>query len=38
MPEELRNISPFDARNHEAFSSIFQTIWKELESLEPEKE
>ncbi len=38
MPEELRNISPFEARNHEAFSSIFQTIWKELESLEREKE
>jgi NitT/TauT family transport system ATP-binding protein len=38
MPNELRNISPFEARNHEAFSSIFQTIWKELESLEREKE
>ncbi|MDR7240622.1 ABC transporter ATP-binding protein [Neobacillus drentensis] len=38
MPEELRNISPFEARNHAAFSSIFQTIWKELESLEREKE
>ncbi|MEH7502209.1 ABC transporter ATP-binding protein [Neobacillus drentensis] len=38
MPEELRNITPFEARNHEAFSSIFQTIWKELESLEREKE
>lgn len=38
MPDELRMISPFEARNHEAFSSIFQTIWKELESLEREKE
>ncbi|MGF6948032.1 NitT/TauT family transport system ATP-binding protein [Neobacillus sp. B4I6] len=38
MPEELRNISPFEARNHEAYSSIFQTIWRELESLEREKE
>ncbi|WP_026563233.1 ABC transporter ATP-binding protein [Bacillus sp. UNC41MFS5] len=38
MPDELRKISPFEARNHEAFSSIFQTIWKELESLEREKE
>jgi NitT/TauT family transport system ATP-binding protein len=38
MPEELRNISPFEARNHETYSSIFQTIWKELESLEREKE
>jgi NitT/TauT family transport system ATP-binding protein len=34
MPEELRNLSPFEARNHEAFQGIFQTIWKELESLE----
>jgi NitT/TauT family transport system ATP-binding protein len=38
MPEELRNISPFEARNHEAFTGIFQTIWKELESLEREEE
>jgi NitT/TauT family transport system ATP-binding protein len=38
MPDELRKLSPFEARNHEAFLSIFQTIWKELESLEPEKE
>lgn len=34
MPDELRNMSPFAARNHEAFSSVFQSIWKELESLE----
>lgn len=38
MPEELRTISPFEARNHEVFSSIFQTIWKELESLERKEE
>ncbi|WP_040207545.1 ABC transporter ATP-binding protein [Neobacillus jeddahensis] len=38
MPEELRKASPFEARNHELFQSIFQTIWKELESLESEKE
>lgn len=38
MPEELRIVTPFKARNHEAFSDIFQTIWKELESLEREKE
>jgi NitT/TauT family transport system ATP-binding protein len=37
MPEELRNVSPFNARNHEAFSSIFQKIWKELDSLETRK-
>ncbi|MFE8698175.1 ABC transporter ATP-binding protein [Cytobacillus sp. FJAT-53684] len=35
IPEELRDATPFNARNHEAFSSIFQTVWKELESLEP---
>jgi NitT/TauT family transport system ATP-binding protein len=38
MPDELRSLSPFNARNHETFSSIFQTIWKELESLESRKE
>lgn len=38
IPEELRSISPFAARNHEAYSGIFQTIWKELESLESTKE
>jgi NitT/TauT family transport system ATP-binding protein len=38
MPNELRSLSPFTARNHETFSSIFQTIWKELESLESRKE
>ncbi|WP_066366773.1 ABC transporter ATP-binding protein [Neobacillus fumarioli] len=37
MPEELRILSPFEARNHEAYTSIFQMIWKELESLEPGK-
>lgn len=34
MPAELRSLSPFDARNHELYPSIFQNIWKELESLE----
>ncbi|QCJ43820.1 ABC transporter ATP-binding protein [Bacillus sp. S3] len=38
IPEELKRISPFEARNHEIYPSIFQTIWKELESLEPGKE
>jgi NitT/TauT family transport system ATP-binding protein len=37
MPDELRDLPPFEARNHEAFSSIFQMIWKELELLEPRK-
>lgn len=34
IPKELRELSPFEARNHEPYPSIFQTIWKELESLE----
>jgi NitT/TauT family transport system ATP-binding protein len=34
IPEELRSLSPFEARNHEMYSHLFQTIWKELESLE----
>ncbi|NRD76224.1 ABC transporter ATP-binding protein [Bacillus sp. BRMEA1] len=34
VPKELRKLSPFEARNHEAYTDIFQTIWKELESLE----
>jgi NitT/TauT family transport system ATP-binding protein len=37
VPDELKSLSPFNARNHEAFSIIFQTIWKELESLETGK-
>lgn len=37
MPSELRRLSPFEARNHETYQSIFQTIWKELESIEPGK-
>lgn len=35
MPKELTDATPFNARSHEAFSTIFQTVWKELESLEP---
>lgn len=38
MPEELTKLSPFEARNHELYQSIFQTIWKEMESLEPGEE
>ncbi|WP_079510157.1 ABC transporter ATP-binding protein [Mesobacillus jeotgali] len=37
MPEELRNLSPFEARNHPLYNELFQTIWKELESVEPEE-
>lgn len=34
VPEELRMLSPFQARNHETYQHLFQIIWKELESLE----
>jgi len=34
VPEELRAITPFEARSHSSYSSLFQVIWKELESLE----
>ncbi|MEB6551052.1 ABC transporter ATP-binding protein [Heyndrickxia sporothermodurans] len=34
VPEELRNLRPFDVRSKEAYSILFQKIWKELESLE----
>jgi NitT/TauT family transport system ATP-binding protein len=34
VPKELRSLSPFNARQHEAFSQLFQLIWKELDQLE----
>lgn len=34
IPESLRFLTPFEARNHELFPQIFQIIWKELESFE----
>lgn len=34
VPEELRELTPFHARNHQQYTALFQTIWKELESLE----
>jgi NitT/TauT family transport system ATP-binding protein len=37
ITEELRNLSPFEARNHPLYNELFQTIWKELESIEPEE-
>lgn len=37
VPEELRMLSPFHARNHTKFQNLFQIIWKELESLETVK-
>lgn len=37
IPGELRSLSPFEARNHPLYNELFQTIWKELESIEPEE-
>lgn len=37
IPQELKQLSPFETRNHETYTSFFQTIWKELESLESGK-
>lgn len=34
VPDELRVLTPFEARAHSSYSSLFQMIWKELESLE----
>lgn len=34
IPEELRSLTPFEARNHEKFTHLFQTIWKELDHLD----
>lgn len=34
VPVDLRVVKPFIARNHPQYPAIFQTIWKELESLE----
>lgn len=34
VPEELRTIRPFNVRSKEAYSLLFQKVWKELESLE----
>lgn len=34
VPEELKNLIPFESRQHPDFSTLFQKIWKELEQLE----
>jgi NitT/TauT family transport system ATP-binding protein len=34
MPESLRNLLPFEARQHPDFSAAFQQIWEELENIE----
>ncbi|WP_059103737.1 ABC transporter ATP-binding protein [Shouchella shacheensis] len=36
IPNELKKLSPFEARQHPMFSEQFQLIWKELERLEHE--
>ena len=38
IPEELRSLRPFETRNHPLYNDLFQTIWKELESIEPAEE
>lgn len=34
VPSELRELTPFDARQHPTYSQLFQEIWKELDQLE----
>jgi len=33
VPEELRNLSPLEVRQHHRYNELFQDIWKELDSL-----
>lgn len=37
VPDEIRKLTPFEARAHPQYSTLFQMIWKELESLEHTK-
>lgn len=34
VPEDIRLLSPFQARQHPKFRNLFQSIWRELERLE----
>ncbi len=34
VPKELRELIPFDARQHPKYNSLFQEIWKELDQLD----
>lgn len=34
VPEELQNMTPFEARHHTTFPSFFKKVWKEMENLE----
>lgn len=38
IPEELRQLAPFEARNHPTYANLFQIIWKELDRLEVHKQ
>ncbi|WP_173107320.1 ABC transporter ATP-binding protein [Bacillus sp. KH172YL63] len=37
VPPALKELMPFEVRNHEAYPAFFQRIWKELEQLESRK-
>lgn len=37
IPKELATMLPFDARQEPSFQTLFQTIWKELNSLEKQQ-
>lgn len=34
VPQQMRDLSPFEARNHPIYQSLFHTIWEEFERLE----
>ncbi|WP_107839299.1 ABC transporter ATP-binding protein [Metasolibacillus meyeri] len=34
VPQELAVLTPFEARTHASYGAFFQSVWKELESLE----
>lgn len=34
VPEHLRKLIPFEARNHPSYNELFKQIWKELDGLE----
>jgi NitT/TauT family transport system ATP-binding protein len=34
VPSHLRSLSPFNARQHNDYTKLFQTVWQELDALE----
>lgn len=34
VPEELKRLTPFEARQHSSYTDLFQHIWKELDQLD----